>query len=159
MWSRDSCSTLLCLVLYESRDCTPCSRISHIASLMHVIYYTLHAFYLSMCVCVYLSVSLLGESPHPSMSALEVAVEDPTQACLCIMYIYCDLHPLKGPALDTSCVAPISHNKTKRVFGLQYLTYGNKGCGLETHAALCCASCCMSLDTTPLVPVNHVIKF
>ena len=39
---------------------------------------------------------------------------------------------------------------------LLYMTYGNSGCGLETHTALACASCCMSVSTTPLVPVNHV---
>ena len=39
------------------------------------------------------------------------------------------------------------------------MTYGNLRCGLETHTALGCASCCMGLLTTPLVPINHVLNF
>ena len=34
----------------------------------------------------------------------------------------------------------------------------NEGCGRETHTALGCASCCMSLSTTTRVPVSHVLN-
>ena len=51
----------------------------------------------------------------------------------------------------------LSRNKTHIVRPIVlYMTYGNTGCGLETHTALGCAWCCMSLETTPLVPINHV---
>ena len=38
------------------------------------------------------------------------------------------------------------------------MIYGNEGCGRETHTALGCASCCMGLETTARVPVNHVLN-
>ena len=37
----------------------------------------------------------------------------------------------------------------------EYVTYGKSGCGLKTHTALGCTLCCVSLSTTPLVPINR----
>ena len=41
---------------------------------------------------------------------------------------------------------------------LEFNTYGNEGCGRETHTARGAAKCSMSLETTTRVPVNHVLN-
>ena len=43
-------------------------------------------------------------------------------------------------------------------FKVQYVIYGNEGCGRETHTARGAAECCMGLETTARVPVSHVLK-
>ena len=41
---------------------------------------------------------------------------------------------------------------------VQYVIYGNEGCGRETHTARGAAECCMGLETTARVPVSHVLN-
>ena len=52
----------------------------------------------------------------------------------------------------------LSHDPYLTYVKVQYVIYGNEGCGLETHTARGAAECCMGLETTARVPVSHALN-